>query len=80
MRAVITPLGFEDANGIAFVDGSGGLQFRSEDLASTNHLQLVKWLGGTTAVVRRNSVRARIEIDLAIIRSASLQLRTVNNQ
>ena len=32
----ITPLVFEDADGSAFVDGSGGLQFISEYLASTN--------------------------------------------
>jgi hypothetical protein len=32
----ITPLVFEDPEGSAFVDGSGGLQFVSEYLASTN--------------------------------------------
>lgn len=32
----ITPLVFEDAEGTAFVDGSGGLQFISEYLASTD--------------------------------------------
>jgi hypothetical protein len=45
----ITPLVFEDADGAAFVDGSGGLQFISEYLASRNDSAL------STQVVSRDN-------------------------